>query len=58
MKNQINRKIKYSKYILQDSIKTINKHFSDLSISISGELTFNNSILYKRQFHKIEFEMF
>ena len=45
-------------FLLKDSIKTINKHFSDLSISISGELTFNDSILYKRQFHKIEFEMF
>ena len=45
-------------YLIEDSIKVINKHFNDLSISISGELTSSNAILVRRQFHKIEFDMF
>lgn len=63
MKNLFNKNQKRIKnpkgnYILKDSIKAINKHFSDLSISIAGEFTNQNSILIKRQYFKSDFEMF
>ena len=58
MKNPINKKNKNSKYHLQNSNKSINKHSSDTSISLSGELTFNNAILVQRQFYNSGFEMF
>ena len=45
-------------YLLQDSIKSMNRNCNDLSISISGELTSSNVILFRRQFYKIEFDMF
>ena len=46
------------KYKLIDSAKAINKHFSDLSISISGELAFTNPILIQRQYYKSDLETF
>ncbi len=59
MKNlKINKPKKSNCFVLKDSIKAINKHFSDLSISISGELMHQNSILIKRQYFKSDFEMF
>lgn len=45
-------------YILKDSIKVINKHISDLSISISGELAFNNPILFQRKNQKLNLDLF
>ncbi len=59
MKNTKNNKLKKSNcFILKDSIKVINKHFSELTISISGELAFGNTILIQRHFYKNNFEMF
>jgi hypothetical protein len=45
-------------YILKDSIKVINKHISDFSISISGELAFNNPILYQRKNQQLNLDLF
>ena len=59
MKNsKINKPKKLSCFLLKDSIKAINKHFFDLSISLSGELMYQNSILIQRQYFKSDFEMF
>ena len=59
MKNTKQIKPKKSNcFLLKDSIKTINKHISDLSISIAGEFTHQNSILIRRQYFKSDFEMF
>lgn len=59
MKNsKISKPKKLNCFLLKDSIKAINKHFSDLSISISGELIHQNVILIKRQYFKSDFEMF
>ena len=44
--------------IEQISLETINKHISDLSVSISGELAFNNEILFRRQYFRTDLEMF
>ena len=45
-------------YILLDSIKTINKHLSDLSVSLSGEFTFKNTNAYLRRFNNSDLELF
>ncbi len=59
MKNSKHNKPKKANcFILKDSIKAINKHFSDLSISIAGEFTHQNSILIRRQYFKSDFDMF
>jgi hypothetical protein len=55
-KNQIQKKRK--KIILQDSINTINNHFSNLSVSISGEFEFTNTTILYRRFYSSELEMF
>lgn len=52
------KKSKPKKYKLIGSAKAINKHFSELSISISGELTFTNTILIQRQYFKPDLEIF
>lgn len=59
MKNIKNNKPKKSNcFLLKDSKKAINKHFSELSISIAGEFTLNNAILFQRQFYRSDLEMF
>ena len=55
-KNQIQKKSK--KIILQNSIKAINNHFSDLSVSISGEFEFTNPTILYRRFYSSDLEMF
>jgi hypothetical protein len=45
-------------YVLKDSIKTINKHLSGLSVSLSGEFTFKNTNGYSRRFNNSDLELF
>jgi hypothetical protein len=57
-----NKKRKNSKanknYILKDSIKTINKNFFNLSVSLSGEFAFVNTISLNRKLYNSNVEMF
>lgn len=55
-KNQIQKKSK--KTVLRDSMKAINNHFSNLSVSISGEFTFTNPTILHRRFYSSDLEMF
>lgn len=52
-----NQKKKQS-YVLKDSIKTINKHLSDLSVSLSGEFAYENTNTLLRRFNNSDLEMF
>ena len=45
-------------YILKNSIKTMNKHLSDLSVSLSGEFSFENTSAFFRRFNNSDLEMF
>lgn len=62
MKDQLKKptKTKHSKkhYLLENSEKVMNKNYSGLSISISGELEFKNAILLQRQFYKPNLELY
>lgn len=65
MKNPFNNNLKKTKnpkkntnYILQDSINIMNKHLSNLSVSISGEFTFTNPTILYRRFYSSDLEMF
>ena len=49
---------KKQRYVLKDSIKTINMHLSDLSVSLSGEFTFKNTNAYLRRFYNSDLELF
>ncbi len=49
---------KSTNYTLQDSINTINKHISDLSVSISGEFEFTNYSILFRKYYSSDLEMF
>ncbi|WP_309607597.1 hypothetical protein [Flavobacterium sp.] len=49
---------KNQKYILKNSIKVMNKHLSDLSVSLSGEFSFQNTNLFFRRFNNSDLEMF
>lgn len=45
-------------YVLKDSIKTINKHLSGLSVSLSGEFAFENTNALFRRFNNSDLELF
>ena len=49
---------KNQQYVLKDSIKTINKHLSDLSVSLSGEFAYENTNTFFRKVNNSDLELF
>ena len=49
---------KNQQYVLKDSIKTINKHLSDLSVSLSGDFAIEYRNSFFRRFNNSDLELF
>jgi hypothetical protein len=59
LKKEIKPKVtKKNSYILKDSIKLINKNWSEFSISISGDFSFDKINFFCKKLTNSEFEMF
>jgi hypothetical protein len=59
IKKEIKPKVtKKKSYILKDSIKLINKNWSEFSISISGDFSFDKINFFCKKLTNSEFEMF